>query len=199
MWTQGLFDWGSRRKHIVPTPDELAGQLLLNMGRGAKGILWFTIKHRIGEQYPDTRDAIKGWGRVLEMTRDDLLSAEPLQHPIQAPDTIDAVGLVGWDRLFLFVFNRDYEIHDAAYPWTPAHNVTVDMTLPAWLRPQSAVSVAADGVTPVTFTTAPGGSTRVTLETLRVGQLIVLCNDPEGLAQYRRAHAEATAFESTSF
>jgi hypothetical protein len=199
VWTQGLFDWGSRRKQTVPTPDELAAQLLLNMGRGAKGILWFTIKHRIGERYPETRDAIKGWGRVLEVTRNDLLSAEPLQAPMTAPEKIDAKGLVAWDRVFLFVFNQDYEIHDAAYPWTPAHKVVIDMTLPAWLRPESAVSVASDGVTPVTFTSAPGGSTRVTLDTLRVGQLIVLCNDPEGVPQYRRAHAEATAFESKSF
>jgi hypothetical protein len=199
VWTQGLFDWGSRRKHIVPTPDELAGQLLLNMGRGAKGILWFTIKHRIGEQYPDTRDAIKGWGRVLKITRDDLLSAEPLQHPIQAPDTIDAVGLVAWDRLFLFVFNRDYEIHDAAYPWTEARNVTLDLTLPPWLHPHSVVALAPDGVTPVGFSNTTDTSTRVTIDVLRVGQLIVLCNDPEGLARYREAYAEALAFESKEF
>ena len=199
VWTQGLFDWGSRRKQTVPTPDELAAQLLLNMGRGAKGILWFTIKHHIGEQYPETRDAIKGWGRVLDITRDDLLSAEPLQHPIKTQEKIDAKGLVGWDRVFLFVFNQNYEVHDTAYPWTPAHNVTVDMILPEWLNPQSAVSVAPEGVTPVTFTTTPGGSTRVTLDVLRVGQLIVLCNDPEGLAQYRKAHAETVAFENKTF
>ena len=199
VWTQGLFDWGSRRKQTVPTPDELGAQLLLNMGRGAKGILWFTIKHHIGEKYPETRDAIQAWGRVLDITRDDLLSAEPLQHPIAAPKNIDAVGLIGWDRVFLFVFNQDYEIHDTAYPWTSAKDVIIDVTLPEWLRPECAASVAPDGVTPVRFAALPGGSTRVTLETLRVGQLIVLCNDPEGLAQYRRAHAEAIAFESKTF
>ena len=74
-----------------------------------------------------------------------------------------------------------------------------DMILPEWVRPQCAVAVAPNSVTPVKFTSASGGSTRVTLETLKVGQLIVLCNDPEGLAQYRRAHAEAIAFESKSF
>lgn len=199
VWSQGLFDWGSRRKQPVPTPDELGAQLLFNVGRGAKGILWFTIKHHVGVKYPATRDAIKGWGRVLDITRHDLLSAEPLQAPINAPEKIDAVGLVGWDRLFLFVINQDYEIHDEAYPWTPARGVTIDMNLPEWLRPKAAVSVAPDGVSPVTFTKMAGGSARLTLDVLRVGQLIVLCNNPNSLAQYRDAYTKTIAFESKSF
>ncbi|UCG58247.1 MAG: hypothetical protein JSU70_01825 [Phycisphaerales bacterium] len=199
VWTQGLFDWGSRRKQTVPTPDELAAQLLLNMGRGAKGILWFTIKHHVGLKYPATRNAIKGWGRVLDITRSDLLSAEPLEAPVKAPEKIDAVALVGWDRLFLFVFNQDYEIHDAAYPWTEARNVAIDLVLPEWLHARSAMALAPDGVTPVRFSNTTDARTRVTIDVLRVGRLIVLCNDSEGLDRYGEAHAETVAFESKAF
>ena len=49
------------------------------------------------------------------------------------------------------------------------------------------------------FSNTTDASARVTIDVLRVGQLIVLCNDPEGLARYREAYAEALAFESKVF
>lgn len=198
VWTQGLFDWDERPKRGVPTPDELAAQLLFNMGRGAKGILWFTIKHSAGERYPELWDDITGWGRVMEITRDGLLSAEPLASEIDAPDKIDVAALVAWDRIFLFVVNLDYEIHDEAYPWTPAEDVEVTLDLPEWLKPASAVALGKDGVAKVSFETRRGRA-RVRLDTLNVGALIVLGNDTDLPAQYEKAYGDAVAMERRAY
>ncbi len=60
--------------------------------------------------------AMQGWGRVLEMIRGDLLAAEPVSCVRQAPPKLDVAVLAGWDKMFIFLVNLDYQIDDEAYP-----------------------------------------------------------------------------------
>jgi len=117
IWTQGIADWTQRPKRTVPTPEELAAQLVLNLGRGAKGILWFNHDREIAERFPDAVEAMQGWGRVLRMAREDFLASEPVALDIEAPEKTDVAPLVTWDALILCVTNLDYEIHPEAYPF----------------------------------------------------------------------------------
>jgi hypothetical protein len=101
IWSQGLADWGERPKRPVPTPSELGAQLVLNLSRGAKGILWFSYSQKRGDQYPDVRAAMQGWSRCMNVLRDDLQRAEPLAGAVTAPEKIDASLLAGRDSAVL--------------------------------------------------------------------------------------------------
>jgi len=102
--------------------------------------------------------------------------------------------------LFLFVINQDYEIHNESYPWKSAKDVAIDITLPNWLIPKAAVSLAPEGVTPAKITAKSGnGQTKVMIDTLEVGQLIVLCNDPGAEVKYRSAYSKIMEFENKTF
>ena len=198
IWTQGIASWEERPKRPVPTPDELAAQLLLNIGRGAKGILWFNFELDIGEKYPDTMEAIRRWGRVLRLVRDDLFAAEPVEANVRAPDTIDVAPLASWDKLILAVTNLDYEIHDTAYPWTTAKDVKISLDLPEWVRPATALAVEPDGITTVPYE-LNGKRVHLDLGDLHVCRLVVLANDAQTEQAYKEHYQQVLEGERRQF
>lgn len=156
VWTQGLFDWTERPERPVPTVAELSAQLVLNLSRGAKGILWFSYKSDLGVRYPDVRAAMAGWGRTLLLTRDDLLAAEPSPVPVEAPPGVDARLLVGRDAAVLCLTNLDYEPDPAGYRFRERQDVRVTFEMPAWLRPERAVRLDHESASEVAVTTTAG-------------------------------------------
>jgi len=198
VWTQGIFNWDERPKRPVPTPDEAAAQLLFNVGRGAKGILWFTFKKSVGDKYPDLRSAVQGWNRVLVATREDLLSSEPARLHVKCPETVDAAPLVSWDRLFLLIVNLDYEIDDEAYEWTPAEKAKISLDLPPWIEPKACIELAPEAPKEIPFKSR-SRSASVKLDTLDAVRFLVLDNDPEALKRYEEAYRSAQKLENRSF
>ncbi len=194
IWTQGIANWGERPKRPVPTREELAAQLVLNIGRGAKGILWFNYDQEIADKYPDVREAMQHWGRVLRVLRGDFLASEPGQLEAAAPEKVDVAPLLGWDKLILCITNTDYEIHPEAYPFVDKEGVTLDVTLPEWIRPQTALRVAPEGVSPLPLT-AENGRASIQFGTLHDAGIAVLCNDIATESSYRAAYEEAIAEE----
>lgn len=188
VWSQGNHDgWSERPLRPLPTPEELSAQLVLNLGRGAKGILWFTYNFEMSQQYPETRDAMRDWNRVMHVLKDRLLSSEPTGTAQTATPKIDVAVLAGWDSAILCVTNLDYEIHPEAYPFTPKERVEIDVDLPEWLEPKSAHALR-EGVTALSMT-REGGTVRVTLPKLEDAAVIVLSNDADELAALEAAYA----------
>ena len=198
VWSQGIFNWDERPKRPVPTPDELAAQLMLNLGRGAKGILWFTFKKSVGEKYPDLRKAIQGWGRVMELLRDDWLGSEPINADVQAPENIDVAVLAGWDKLIVIVFNQDYEIHDQAYPWKAASNLSISLNAPSWIKPRALLEVSPDGISNCQFITNNNRLT-ITIDNLHVTRTFVFVNKPTAQQDLRQKFAEIVKSESRRY
>jgi hypothetical protein len=189
VWSQGIAAWGRRPQQPVPTPDELAAQLMLNLGRGAKGILWFNYEHEIAEKYPATRQAMGVWGRVLSVAREGLLASEPAELVVEAPDKVDASVLLARDRLFLCVTNLDYELDPAGYPFAPHRDVKVRVALPEWIAPAAAIALDTDDVRPVSFTIG-NSVVEVDLGDLDVCRLVVLANSERALEVYQKAFSE---------
>lgn len=197
IWSQGLANWDERPKRPVPTPDELAAQLLFNLGRGAKGLLWFTFDVQMGEKYPEMHQAMQDWGRVMQMIRTDLLAAEPVNYLIQSPEKLDVTMLASWDKVFIFVINLDYKIHDEAYPWTPVENSLLTVQLPDWMKPASVIKVSPAGVMPIPFQTADG-LIKITPGVIRVGKLFILDNS-RLLVDYEKDFEKIRLLESKIF
>jgi hypothetical protein len=198
VWTQGIADWDERPQRPVPTPNELAAQLMLNLGRGAKGILWFNYDHEIAERYPDTREAMQQWGRVMRLTRNDFLAADPIAGPVEAPDKVDAVALVSRDKLLICVTNVDYAIDPEAYPFIPKEDVLVAVDLPPWIEPAKALAIEPDGIRALPLNVKRGRAT-VGVGDLEVCRLIVLPNDPTVETEYAKEYLNVIADESRSF
>jgi len=198
VWTQGIANWSERPKRPVPTVNELTAQLLLNLGRGAKGILWFTFNQSVGERYPELRTAIQGWGRVMELIRSDLLGSEPVEAAVRAPEKVDVAVLAGWDKLFVFVFNQDYEIHDEAYPWTKQEDITISLRCPAWIGPQTVLELTPDAVRQHRFETSDE-RLALELDALDVARLFVVANDPNAGREYREKLARIVEREKREF
>ncbi|MCC6794015.1 MAG: hypothetical protein IT366_02765, partial [Candidatus Hydrogenedentes bacterium] len=177
VWSQGNHDgWGERPLRPVPTPEELSAQLVLNLGRAAKGILWFTYNPKMSVKYPETRESMRGWNRVMNVLRDDLLAAEPIQTKISAPNFVDAAALVSWDKALVFVTNLDYDIDPRAYPFRAKSNVKVALRLPDWIAPTKALRVAGDGVSSVPVAQR-GGETEIAIDQLADSAIVVLTGD----------------------
>jgi len=195
VWSQGLANWDERPKRPVPTPDELAAQLLFNLGRGAKGLLWFTFNVKLGERYPEMHAAMQGWGRVLEMIRGDLLAAEPVSCVRQAPPKLDVAVLAGWDKMFIFLVNLDYQIDDEAYPWTPLQDVRLKLSMPEWIAPKKAVELSPDGVIELPMQFDDDGMT-LDVGDVSVGKIVVIdrykvADDYQKLFEKSRAMEDA--------
>jgi hypothetical protein len=198
IWTQGVADWGERPKRPVPTPDELAAQLLLNIGRGAKGILWFNYSDKLAQKFPDVRDAMRDWGRTMVVLREDFLASDPIDARVKAPDLVDVAVLAGWDKLVLCVTNLDYEIHPEAYPWKVKKDVQIRLQLPDWIQPAAAVELTPNGVRALPHESRRDFLT-VTLDKLDTCTYIVLGNDKD-LEQTLKAKLDtAIAAESATF
>ncbi len=198
IWTQGMANWSERPKRPVPTVDELTAQLLLNLGRGAKGILWFTFNKSVGEKYPELRTAIQGWGRIMELTREDLLGSEPIETEVDGPQDVDVALLASWNKLFVVVFNQDYEIHDEAYPWQTKENVKISFRLPEWIKPETFLELTPEGVGERPYAIVRGRFD-LSLETLRVARVFVLCNQSQTQVDYANRFIQILESESRDF
>ena len=153
VWTQGIFDWDERPKRPVPTPDEMAAQLLFNVGRGAKGILWFTFKQSVAQKYPDLAPEMQHWGRVMSVCRRDWLDADPLRTEVKAPENVDVALLLSPERLTVIVVNLDYRIDDTAYEWQEMRAVRLHIALPEWFDIEGLAKLDKTGPQPFDFTT----------------------------------------------
>ncbi|MBX3177170.1 MAG: hypothetical protein KF886_07415 [Candidatus Hydrogenedentes bacterium] len=198
VWSQAIADWDQRPKRYCPTPDEIAAQLMFNLGRGAKGILWFNFSQKEADRFPDAVEAMRDWGRVMRVVRDDLLLADPVALRTTAPDQVDVAPLVAPDKLLLCVTNQNYEIHPESYPFTPHENVTIETSLPAWIDPARVVAVTPEGVTPVEFERTDTGL-RIALGELRVCTLLAVLNDAADESAYQKAYEVAITGESATF
>lgn len=198
IWTQGIADWGERLARPVPTPEELAAQLALNLAEGAKGILWFNFELNKKQRYPEVFEAMQGWGRVLKLTREGLLGAEPLPGKIEAPETIKATALASADRLFVFAINLNYKMDPKAYQWTRAEDAKLSVPLPSWLSPKSGIEIAPDGVRAIEFK-ASGGRVSLNAGPLAVCRIFVFAPDSQALDGYQKAYAGVLAEEKKGY
>lgn len=194
IWSQGMANWGERPKRPVPTREELAAQLVLNLGRGAKGILWFNYDQELADKYPDVRQAMQQWGRVMRVLRGDFLGSDPALLEARAPDKVDVAPLLGWDKLILCVTNTDYEIHPEAYPFVDKENVVLDVALPEWLHPQAVLRIAPEGISSLPFTTENSRAS-IQFGHLHDAGIAVLCNDPCTETSYRTLYEQALTDE----
>ena len=113
VWSQGVHLWDERPKHPLPSPDELGAQLFFNLGKGAKGILWFTFQEKAGSLYPKTKKALQEYGRLLTCTRQDILVSEPYQTSMNHDEKIDVAPLLSENLMMVFLTNTDYDISDS--------------------------------------------------------------------------------------
>lgn len=149
VWSQGIGDWGQRPKRPMPTPNEIAAQLSFNLGRGAKGILWFNHSKSLHEKWPDAVEAMTRWSAVMHAVKADILDSDPWAAPgIAAPEGVDVAPLLGLESALLFLTNTRYEIHPEAYPFEAF--AQVELSIP-WNRPApaKAVRVEAEGEQPL--------------------------------------------------
>jgi len=152
VWSQGLFNWNERPKQQVPTPKELTFQLLSNIGNGAKGILWFTIKENKAREYPETYLSMQQCGRILEMLKEDLLQGDPLQTKIESDSKLLVHPIISKEVLILIVLNSDYSIHPVAYQWKPKKDEDIILKIPSWLKLESAYELIPEkGVKKASF------------------------------------------------
>lgn len=198
VWSQAIADWGERPRRPVPTPDELAAQLVLNLGRGAKGIIWFNYDHAAGEKYPDTRQAMGDWGRVMRLTRDELLGAEPYDAGVRAPDKLDVAALASRDAVVLCVTNLDYQIDPEAYPFKIQKDVRIELTMPPWSAPKSVFAVEPAGIREVAIKTR-GRRAAVRPGDVRACTLLVLHNDPDVAERLREQYTAILADETREY
>ncbi len=196
VWSQGLANWDERPIRPVPTPDELAAQLLFNLGRGAKGLLWFTFNVEIGEKYPEMLGVMQGWGRVLHLLRETLLTAEPVNAHVQAPEKLDIAVLASWEKLLIFVVNTDYEIHDESYPWRVKKDVTLELTPPSWIQPRSACVISPDGVQDIEM--RGNHNIQLNVGDVQVGKIIVLDNRRD-ITFYQQLYDQTRLLESKTY
>jgi hypothetical protein len=195
IWSQAIADWGQRPKRPVPTPEELAAQLILNIGRGAKGILWFNYDQGMAERYPDTLEAMGGWGRVMRVMRKDLLASDISRAGVSAPRKVDVAPLVTPDKLILCITNTDYEIDPEAYPFDEKTDQGLRVTLPDWIDPATALRVGPDGIHPLTVE-RDGADLLVRYGDLKDVAVVVLANSPETEAAYQAEFDAALADEA---
>ena len=199
VWSQGLFDWDERPGQTVPTPEELSVQLLQNIGYGTKGILWFTFREKPGLEYPETRDAIKGWGRVLRLVRGDVLGAEPVMHnQISSPPYVDAFSLVNYDKLIFCLTNKDYKMDPSGYRFNDHKNFEVSIKLPSWITPNSVVDISPDGIKKMQFDITDG-QLSIPIEKIHDSMLIVVSNEPHSSDVYRSRWKTVVADEKRDF
>jgi hypothetical protein len=193
VWTQGLGDWGQRPKRTVPTPNELAAQLILNLGRGAKGILWFNHSKELQEKWPDAAEAMRHWGRVMSVLREDFLDADVWAADVQAPEGVDVAPLLGRDRTLLLLTNTRYEIHPEAYPFQSFDAVPLSANWPGDV-PANVVRVSPEGVSDVPFTHADG-KLNIDAGALEAAGVVVILNDPAAAQDYRDTYTATVAKE----
>jgi len=199
IWSQAIANWDERPKRNVPTPNELAVQLLQNIGQGAKGIIWFNHEKAAGEKYPDAVQAMAGWGRVMRVTRNDFIGAEPYAAEVKAPEKLDVFALASWDKVLLCITNRDYDIHPEAYPFRTQKDVEITLNMPSWITPACALEIGPDGVKPLACKAKGNGKVRIEAGDIEAARLIVLPRDAAVQQAYEEAYQQAAARETQAF
>ncbi|MCC6490173.1 MAG: hypothetical protein IT364_21995 [Candidatus Hydrogenedentes bacterium] len=197
VWSQGNHDgWSERPLRPLPTPEEISAQLVLNLSRGAKGILWFTYNKAMSEKYPETRECMRGWNRVMAMLREDFLASEPYAGTVAGPRDVDAAVLVSWDKLILCVTNLDYEIDPVAYPFTPQKDLSIKVDMPEWLTPATALRVSGSGLVQVPCK-VDNKQLTITLDEVKDAAIVVVSGRDNLEAELKQAHEALMAKEAS--
>lgn len=195
IWTQGIADWGQRPRRPVPTPDELAVQLLQNLGRGAKGILWFNWDTGMHERFPDAMAAVQSWNRVMKLLRPELLSGDIVDVAEHVPEAVDVAAVASWDMLVLFLTNMDYEIDPEAYPFQTVKDLNLDIQLPGWIKPGNVLHIDPEnGISPLVFT-QKNGRLHIEAGNLEAAEVVVITNAGDAAANMQAAFEEIKRIE----
>lgn len=177
VWTQGLHLWDERPKMPLPTPDEMAAQLYYNLGRGAKGNLWFTFHEEAGNRYPETKRAMQLYGRLINTLKDDLLLSDPLICKQTSHEYLDVAPLISPDKSILFVSNTQYEITDSAYQWTPLRNVEVEVQMPSWFKASNVYEFNPETGFQMIKWRQSKNALHLHFKSIRVGTIVVALSD----------------------
>lgn len=195
VWTQGVHLWDERPKMPLPTPDELGAQLYFNLGRGAKGNLWFTFLEEAGARFPATKKALQQYSRVVALLQDDLLASDPCHGEITAPEKTDVAALITADKLILFITNTDYQISDSAYQWTSRKKVRVQVKIPHWFTARDGFEVSPESGIRAANWKMPGGVVELTLDELKMGRVFVFATGKEARGNYAARFQEIINME----
>lgn len=174
VWSQAIASWGERPKRPVPTPEELSAQLILNLGRGAKGILWFNHEKKVADKYPELEREMQGWGRVMTLLREFFLSSEPIDFVGSVDEKVDVAPLEGINFTILCITNLDYEIHPEAYPFKYKENLEISLRTDLPLK--TAIEITPSGLKELTFS-KNNDTARINLPKLYSASLILLHTD----------------------
>lgn len=195
VWTQGVHLWDERPKMPLPTPDELGAQLYFNLGRGAKGNLWFTFLDEAGTRFPATKEALRHYSRLIKLLEHDLLASDPYHGTVTAPDKTDVASLITADKLIMFITNTNYQISDSAYQWASARKVNVQVRAPHWFRAGACFEVSPEGGIREVKWKANGNLLEVTLDQLHMGRVVVFTATPDVRGQYETRFKEILSRE----
>ncbi len=171
VWSQAIADWGERPKRPVPTPDELSAQLVLNLSRGAKGILWFNHDKKVASKYPELEKEMQGWGRVMSILKEYFLGSDPVGFVGKVDDKVDIALLEGINYTILCITNLDYEIHPEAYPFKYKDNLKI--TLNSQMHYKTAVEVTPGGLKQLSISNK-GNSIELELPKLNSATIVLL-------------------------
>ncbi len=174
VWSQAIADWGERPKRPVPTPDELSAQLVLNLGRGAKGILWFNHEKKVATKYPELEKEMQGWGRVMSLLKDLFLSSDPIDFEGKVHEKVDIAPLEGVNFIILCITNLDYEIHPEAYPFKYKDNLKIALKTHHSFK--TAIEVTPGGLRELN-TSQKGDSINFVLPKLTSATVVLLHSD----------------------
>jgi len=190
VWTQGIHLWDERPKMPLPTPEELGAQLYFNLSRGAKGNLWFTFLEEAGTRFPASKRAMQHYSRLIRLLEKDILLSDPLHGKITAPEKVDVASLITQNKLIVFVTNKNYQISDAAYQWTPMPKMKVRVTLPAWFHANEGFEIIPEkGMKSVNWK-MQHNSIDIDIDELKMGRVYVFSIDKDTQKQYERRFAE---------
>lgn len=196
-WTQGVHLWDERPKLPLPSPDELGAQLYFNLGRGAKGNLWFTFLEEAGQRYPDTKQALQQYSRIVRVLENDLLLSDPYHTKIIAPPGIDVAPLITPDRLIVFVCNTNYTIRDTAYLWTKARNVSISIKVPTWFEAADGfVLDPAKGIGELAWE-GTQNTLSIHLPDIHMGTVLIFTREKKGASSYRNAFRQRISIEQS--
>ncbi|GBC92562.1 hypothetical protein HRbin15_01032 [bacterium HR15] len=174
VWAQGAHPWDERvwvegqLGRACPTPEEIRVQLWLQLGRGAKGVLWFTTfleepfrryymqrlrplpeseRSRTVEQLvAHGREAYEEQTRLnrfLKTVREWLLRMEwagrATVEQATEPKRLDASLLLGEHEAALWLTNLAYEMHPQGYRFREQRAIRARIPLPRWWKPRRAL------------------------------------------------------------